>query len=890
MDLRLTSASARNAAVWILNCLGAVLLLWFTDTYGQNLPPGTDYLRAEAVSGGRVLLRSGTESVGLAGKQSGPVQYQAFDGSIHDLNQYQGHYVNVLLPGSESTDAFLTADQLEELVDRLDNLYSLYREILQQEPEGEGLLNIAFVPQTCGTGCGLIGSKGIEILSDPSNYESIGRELDAGRLDSILIHEMVHNFDTFSRYLHYLPDHAHAWTDMFEFFAPYRYARETLNDRAPDDIYNSPIRSVWKEYVTSDFADWETCVKNQACEEYGLTANHLWAMLYYRIETLHGVEALLGSFDFIRDYASKFPPPQTEEEKEGLRILSLAVGAETNVACYMDSLRWPVPSDIRGELHARFGGDNPNCADLDHDGFSRVNGDCDDGDASRHIFSLEIAGNGVDDDCDELVDEASLVEWESGDASDNFARPVNTKIPFEARGTALDSEDEDPFHFDLTESGRARVTLCARDGFGGWAVALQPEGSFLDAPNWYTYQPAAGCSSNTFDYGDLSRGGLAVLPDGTQGEYQVTVSEASELPRDLSVYLQSVPLAGGGVSLQIDDRDGELERLGTDQLEIWISDVGAQLLRPYSKQVSVELTRAAVPDLATGKTYQARIRPRAGGKPLAALSPGHLFRFGGAGQLIPQVDHGFSGAWFDPDHEGEGFIVEVLEGGQAVIYWFTYHEDGRQRWLFGAGQVLGNRIVIDEMLDARGATFGNSFDPGDVVMSVRGSLTVTFLGCGEALANYSIDNNGGHQELGRLTNVQGHECGAGVTAPAPGVSGSWFDPAHQGEGFVVQQTGPGEALVVWFTYDETGQQSWLLSNGSISGSQLSFPSMLQPVGGEFGRSFRPEAVSHERWGELTLDLDCQGGIASYRSIRPGYPDGSQSLVPLTRLQGSGCLE
>jgi hypothetical protein len=48
---------------------------------------------------------------------------------------------------------------------------------------------------------------------------------------------------------------------MFQFFAPYRYARDTLNNEAPDDIYNSPVRSVWQQYVTDETADWETCVK-----------------------------------------------------------------------------------------------------------------------------------------------------------------------------------------------------------------------------------------------------------------------------------------------------------------------------------------------------------------------------------------------------------------------------------------------------------------------------------------------------------------------------------------------------------------------------------------------------------------------------------------------------
>jgi hypothetical protein len=56
----------------------------------------------------------------------------------------------------------------------------------------------------------------------------------------------------------------------------------------------------------------------------------------------------------------------------------------------------------------------------------------------------------------------------------------------------------------------------------------------------------------------------------------------------------------------------------------------------------------------------------------------------------------------------------------------------------------------------------------------------------------------------------------------------------------------------------------------------------------FGRAFEPAEVVHHEWGELTLDLDCTGGIASYTTQTEGYSSGAQSLVPLSRLGASGC--
>lgn len=216
MDLRLTSETARYAVISILNCIAVGLLLWATSSYANVSTSGKDYLSGDEVHGGWLSRPSTTESSGSKPRQSAVSQYKAFDGQFHNLHENPGRHVNVLLPESFDEGPFFTPDHVEELVDRLDILYVLYSELLGVEPSGSGLLNIAFIPQTCGMGCGLIGHKGIEILSDSWNYESIIRDLDSGRLESILLHEMAHNFDAYSDHLHYLPDHAHVWPPVWQ--------------------------------------------------------------------------------------------------------------------------------------------------------------------------------------------------------------------------------------------------------------------------------------------------------------------------------------------------------------------------------------------------------------------------------------------------------------------------------------------------------------------------------------------------------------------------------------------------------------------------------------------------------------------------------------------------
>jgi hypothetical protein len=888
MDLRFFVRAACLAAAGITRCLAAAALLWGVAVQASTGQSGPDYLYPSSAHGGFLERVSTTQAVGPSSKLTSTTTYRSFAGRSYTLGEHRGRFVSVLVPASVDEGPFFTADHLEELVDRLDALYALYREILQLEPAGSGLLTVAFVPDTCGTGCGLLGAKGIEIRSKPLNYELIIKELNGGRLESILVHEMVHNFDAYAHHLHYLPDHPHAWTDFFQYFAAYRYGRQTTKGEAPDDAFHSPVSSAWKDYIGDQTASWASCVKAGGCADSGLSANNVWAMPYYRMEALYGVDAILGSFAFLSDYIGRFHAPTDAEGKEGLRLLSLAHGAGVNLACQAESLKWPVSADLRAELQSRFGAADPLCRDADQDGFVAITGDCDENDPARHLLGTETEHNGRDDDCDGLTDEKSLVEALLGANPDNFERVALPGLPFEADGSAADSDDLDLFAFPLGATQRVRATLCAADGFKGWAAALDASGNFLQSGNYFTYRSGAGCSSTTFDYSGLGSAIIAVMPDKSGGNYSLTVSRAADFPGDHSVYLAAVARANGGVELRVSDPQRQLAALGADELELWISGTDFRRSVPYSAEAAIVVDRVSAPQLSHAALYQARLRPKANGQPLLAFSAGHRFRYSDRAGNLPQVDHRYSGAWYDPEHRGEGFLVEVLENERAVVYWFTYQADGKQRWLIGVGEVAGNRIVVDDMLQSRGGRFGPAFDPDDVVLTRAGTLSISFNSCADAVANYSIDNVGDSQVLSRLTEIDGHRCGSLEQPGASDLSGSWYDPEHQGEGFVVEQLAGGQAAVYWFTYNAQGEQAWLFNTGRIEGDRITFPELFQPQGGRFGRSFDPAEVRLEPWGELELQLDCAGGQAAYQTATEGFSDGTQQLTNLTRLQNSGC--
>jgi hypothetical protein len=888
MDLRCFVRAVFSSAAGITRCLAVALLFCTVASQAATGRTGSDYLYPDEALGGRMEPDSRLLSGTSASKPLGQKTYRAFDGQSYVLQEYRGQFVSVLLPDRPETGPFFTAEHIEEMVFRLDALYSLYREILLLEPDGSGPLTVAFVPDTCGMGCGLLGAKGIEILADPLNYDLIIGQLDAGRLDAILVHEMAHNFDKLASHLHYLPDHAHAWTDFFQFFATYRYGRNMLAGEAPDDLFNSPVSAVWKDYIASDNAGWALCVRDAACEDQGLTANNAWAMLYYRIETLYGTGAILNSLEFLADYVTSKPMPVGAEAREELRILSLAYGTGANIACHLEPLDWHLSTQLASQLQREFGPPDPMCIDADADGFVAMTGDCDETDPARHALGIETDANGRDDDCDGLVDEQLLIESEFGSGRDAFTGPVHVNLPFEADGSAASGDDRDTFSFDLGASKRARVTLCSDGSFKGWAVALDDGGRFLEDAVYYAHQPRAGCANVTFDFSAQSRGAVMVMPDGSPGGYSLTVSEASDLPPEHASLLAALPRTSGGVRLQVDDSGGMLESLGADELELWVAGTAERLSLPWSPSAAVTLNRSTAPSLSNDSLYQLRMRPRKNGRPLLPFSAGHLFSYQADPAPLPQLDHRYSGAWFDPAHQGEGFIVEVLDSHRAVVYWFTYHKDGRQRWMTGVGAVEGGRIVVEDLIDTRGGRFGPGFDPEAVLLQAAGSLSISFNDCAEAVANYSVDNVGGSQLLRRLTHLHGHRCGGSESPPANDFSGSWYDPAHNGEGFVVQQLSASEAAVFWFTYDAGGGQAWFMNTGTIDGDRLIFPELLQPSGGRFGRSFDPATVRLESWGALDLRLDCAGGTAAYQPVAEGFSPGLQNLVNLTRPQNSGC--
>jgi hypothetical protein len=485
------------------------------------------------------------------------VQYQAFNGAVYTLTRFRGRYVAVLLPDSWMGEGKLDEPLIEVLVDRSDLLYETYRELVGGEPGPSGLLNIAMVP-TCGYGCGYVGRKGLEVASDAGALELVKPELVAGHTPDVISHEMAHNFDIFNAYLGYWGDFSHAWTDLFHWYT-YVYSQEGIADRSPEDIFRQWSRRTFEKYIADPSLTWESCLRDGLCS----IRNGAWAGTLWRLARLHGPDAIKRYMRFVGEYRSSHPVPSSAEAKNDLHVEAMAAGSSLNLGCYVDAWRWHASAALRARMESDYGPGNPFCEDVDADSFSRLAGDCDDGDSTVGPGATEIL-NDRDDDCDGMIDDLPTVEPANGD----FTYPQPVAYPADITGR-ITGADSDRFTFQVPSARPVRVELCPDPDFMGWVFFYKRDGSWLGFQ--YTGE---NCSTRLYDLDDGGEWELSVdLNTSSQpGSYRLTLFEPDPLPAPPWATTASRALCDGSYMLTATAAGNGLAE--ATEVRFWVSGIG----------------------------------------------------------------------------------------------------------------------------------------------------------------------------------------------------------------------------------------------------------------------------------------------------------------------------
>ena len=248
----------------------------------------------------------------------------------------------------------------------------------------------------------------------------------------------------------------------------------------------------------------------------------------------------------------------------------------------------------------------------------------------------------------------------------------------------------------------------------------------------------------------------------------------------------------------------------------------------------------------------------------------------------PDISPRLTGSFIIPDEGGQGWFIQLLSPYDAVVYWFTYDNEGLPVWIGGTGKVIDDSLVFDQTFITNGARF-DDFDPDDVNLQPWGTIEFVFTGSASGRVQYSGPEafGSGTADVAQLTKVGDPLCSAqGVN---PEYSGLWYPQGGNGQGLVLEITEGGRVFVAWFTYDPDGNQTWFYGEGTISGNTVA-ATLASFVGPRFGSEYNASDLVSAPWGSIELAFtDIDAAEFSFTSSAPGYPaSGASRWVRLTQ--------
>ena len=270
-----------------------------------------------------------------------------------------------------------------------------------------------------------------------------------------------------------------------------------------------------------------------------------------------------------------------------------------------------------------------------------------------------------------------------------------------------------------------------------------------------------------------------------------------------------------------------------------------------------------------------------------------------------------TGIYFDPSRSGEGYFVEILDDDLAWVAYFGYSPIGgsppiltrRPSWMVGLGQVVGNSVVVPEMLAPSGGRFGSDFDPDALRFSYSpGALSMVFPTCGSGPGKpgraYFRSKETGLADVPIHSNVlatavrlgQVVACDGSAGSARAGWSGTFYDPQRDGEGVIVQWLSEDQAIIAWYTYSPDGRRFWLVSDTvEVDGNRLTAKMLYPAAATAFGAEFDSDEIELSPWGTVTLSYrNCQEADFHYTSQLPVFGSGSHMYQRLTQPAGAVC--
>lgn len=289
------------------------------------------------------------------------------------------------------------------------------------------------------------------------------------------------------------------------------------------------------------------------------------------------------------------------------------------------------------------------------------------------------------------------------------------------------------------------------------------------------------------------------------------------------------------------------------------------------------------------------------------------------GRQLVSIDPTISGSWYKPERDGKGYSVMLLETGQLLYYWFGYPsmrgmDPYHQKWTFQMVRPDGAVADYPPSLAPHGGRFDSGLGRGRMQDYEERQLRMVRLeGDGLSVVSRLLPGSPNliidpppppiHEriEYTRLTELAGTTCDN--QSDYQHLSGLWYNPEREGEGFLVEILPDDRALVYWFTYrpDTSGVQAWVIGDGPLKSYIIGTPPptfpvhaadvthMIQPAGTVSGPGFDSSDIEHVAWGKLRLEFHQRGTAhVHWESQLNDYGSGDYSLERLARPMLAEC--
>jgi hypothetical protein len=310
-------------------------------------------------------------------------------------------------------------------------------------------------------------------------------------------------------------------------------------------------------------------------------------------------------------------------------------------------------------------------------------------------------------------------------------------------------------------------------------------------------------------------------------------------------------------------------------------------------------------DLASSPTYQGtiagiRFDPSDGNDPngyvdIAAIT------WRSPSTFVNLNQHGLTGSWYEGATSGQGVEVEVfpdaLSGmGSTFVGWFTYDSviggAERQRWYSAQGPMVTGQPSAS--LTIYQNTGGNFNAPPVTNPQAVGTATMRFDTCSSGQLSYQFTDDTGRTGAIPLTRLtQNVTCS--TTTPYPtnadfALSGTWFDGATSGQGFVAEVNPNSRVLfLAWYTYVPNGTSSgaagqrWYSAQGNFTTGMRSIPVTIYETTGGLFDAPTPPGQKTVAVGSGTMEFQsCSAATFDY-NFTAGSSIGLSGSITLSRV-------